>query len=199
MEDSQAPAAPRAPAEIRRDLLDWANTTEPSLLVLQPLVTELRQVWAPPHTTAELGILLDGDWELLYSSKPTLASSGIDVLPGVVRTRTYQCIDAAAGRVWNLAELQTLFGLTGTVLVQARFTIESVTLVRVQFEGTTLLPGGIDTSGPRREAIGRIDRGERLGVRLPLQNTGTLDTLYIDGQVRIGLGNRGTIFVLGKI
>lgn len=199
MEDSQAPVPPRAPAEIRRELLDWARTTEASLLLLQPIITELRQVWNPPRTTAELGILLDGDWELLYTSQPALAGSGIDALPGVVRTRTYQCIDAAAGRVWNLAELETLFGLTGTVLVQARFTADSVTLVGIRFEGIALIPGSIDAYGPRREAIGRIDRGEGLGVRLPLQNTGTLDTLYIDEQVRIGLGNRGTIFVLSRV
>jgi hypothetical protein len=198
MEDPHTASQDRSAAEVRAELVERAGTARASLLELQPLIARLGRSWAAPESGEELAALLDGDWRLLYASKPALASSGLDAFVGVTRTRTYQCIDAAAGRVWNLAELGTPFGLMGTVLVRARFVAETPTRVRVHFEQTALVWGGLSPYGLPREVIRHLDGGEGLALRLGLDNTGTLETLYADSEVRIGLGNRGTIFVLRR-
>lgn len=184
--------------EVRLRLLQEACSHHASLLALQPLITQLQHFWQPPTTASEMAEQLDGVWELLYSSKPALASSGLDALPGLERGRTYQSIEAARGRVFNLADLAGPFGLKTTVLVQAKFSLSNVRRICVQFERTAVVAGAIDDYGSPTEAIRSIDQGAGWGLRLAIESFGTVDTLYVDEQVRIGLGNRGTLFVLSR-
>jgi hypothetical protein len=184
--------------EVRLSLLQEARSRQASLLALQPLITELQRFWQPPTTDSEMAEQLDGVWELLYSSKPALASSGLDTLPGLERGRTYQAIEVASGRVFNLADLAGPFGLKTTILVQAKFTLSNVRRICVQFERTAVVAGAIADYGSPADAIRSIEQGAGWGLRLATDSFGTVDTLYVDEEVRIGLGNRGTVFVLSR-
>lgn len=185
-------------AEARRSLLQEARSHQVSLLALQPLITQLQGFWQPPGNDIEMAKQLDGVWELLYSSKPALERSGLDTLPGLERGRTFQAIEAATGRVFNLADLAGPFGLKTTVLVQAKFSLANVRRICVQFERTAVVAGAIADYASPAEAIRAIAGGAGWGLRLTTESFGTVDTLYVDEQVRIGLGNRGTLFVLSR-
>ncbi|MBC7881480.1 MAG: hypothetical protein H7Y37_09110 [Anaerolineae bacterium] len=185
-------------SEARLSLLQEARSAQVSLLALQPLITKLQGFWQPPTSESEMAKQLDGVWELLYTSKPALERSGLDTLPGLERGRTYQAIESASGRVFNLADLAGPFGLKTTILVQAKFTLSNIRRICVQFERTAVVTGAIADYGSPAEAIRAIDRGAGWGVRLATDSFGTVDTLYVDEEVRIGLGNRGTLFVLSR-
>lgn len=184
--------------EARLSLLQEARSGQVSLLALQPLITQLQSFWQPPLSDGEMAKQLDGVWELLYSSKPALERSGLDTLPGLERGRTFQSVEAASGRVYNLADLGGPFGLKTTILVQAKFTLSNIRRICVQFERTAVVAGAIADYSSPAEAIRSINGGSGWGLRLDTDSFGTVDTLYVDEQVRIGLGNRGTLFVLSR-
>ncbi len=194
--ESQELASPVAGAKLK--LLKQLARPQVDMVEIQPLMSVLTENWQRPASEAELAVQLDGLWELLYTSTPALARSSLDIFPGVERGRTFQSIDVAAGRLYNLAELTGLGMVRGTVLVSARFRLTALTRAEVSFEETAIIWGELSEFGSVPAAIERIARGEGLGLRLPIRGEGSVETLYIDADFRIGLGNRGTIFILRR-
>ncbi|AGY58239.1 PAP fibrillin family protein [Gloeobacter kilaueensis] len=181
-------------------LLRQVARPRPRLIDLQPLICELQQRWQPPDQVEQLLSSLAGLWQLRFTTAEALSRFGVDQIPGLVeRRRTYQFIDATNERVFNLAELALLGGAAqATTLIRARLQAGAIPRVYVRFERTALLWGGFDPYGSVEEAIRRIDGGEGGGVRLDIDSEGSLDTLYLDSQLRIAVGNRGSIFILTR-
>lgn len=198
MENPTVAPSGRPVGTVKSELLEQVARVELNLADIQPLIRELQLNWRKPETEEAFAPLLDGNWELVYTSTPALARSGLDALPGLQRGKTYQCIDVAAGRVRNVAELTGPFGLAGLVVVSAGFELENLIRIRVAFEQTAILWGGLAGYSSVQDAIERVESGEGVGLRLPVSSEGTVDTLYVDEDLRIGLGNRGTLFILRR-
>jgi hypothetical protein len=196
----QAPGKqPSGSDALKATLLRQVARPQPSLLDLQPLIAGLQQSWQPPSTGEALAAVLDGLWQLRYTTANALSRLGLDNLPGVERRRTYQFVDAANSRLYNLAEVELAGGLArGTLLVRAALRLGEVPRVHVHFERSALIWGGIDEFGTAEGAIRRLDAGEGVGIRFDVRSEGSVDTLYIDTDLRIALGNRGTIFILTR-
>jgi hypothetical protein len=151
-----------------------------------------------PTTAAEL---LTGDWQLLFTTSKDLL--GFDRLPLVNLGQIYQCIRAAEGKIYNVAELTSLPLLEGLVSVCASFTAVSDIRVKVNFErfviGSQRLVGYQNVD----DFIKILESGKKLrAIDSPIKNReqqGWLETTYLDDELRIGRGNEGSLFVLRKV
>lgn len=185
-------------AAIKAKLLRQMARPQPSLLEIQPLVAALQSPWSRPEGDAFVAALA-GLWELRFTTAGALSRLGLDALPGVVRSRTYQYIEPTGDTLYNLAQLTLLGGLAqGTLLVKARLDLQAPVRVHVHFERSSFVWGGIDEFGTAEAAIRRISGGEGVGPRLDVTSDGFVDVLYLDEDLRIALGNRGTLFILTR-
>lgn len=75
--------------------------------------------------------LLDGNWQLLYTT--SLELLGIDRFPLLGLGQIYQCIRVQTQRVYNLAEIRGPWGLDGLVSVGADFVVASDRRINVHF------------------------------------------------------------------
>jgi hypothetical protein len=144
--------------------------------------------------------LLDGNWRLLYTSSEELL--GIDKFPFLNLGEIYQCIRVEEGKIYNIAEVQSLPLLAGIVSVVAKFKIVTDQRVNVQFQrAITGLQKLIAYQSPD-SFINEIQSGKKFtALDFVIKNNerqGWLDITYLDEDMRIGRGNVGSVFVLTK-
>jgi PAP_fibrillin len=143
---------------------------------------------------------LEGDWRLLYTSSRGIL--GINQVPLLSLGAVYQCIRTQDQQVFNIAEVEGVPFLEGIISVAARFTPLSERRVSVQFErviiGSQKLMG-YHTPATYIEQLRSPTRLLAIDAKLQLrENSGWLDTTYLDSDLRIGRGNEGSVFVLTK-
>lgn len=137
--------------------------------------------------------MLSGQWSLLYyaaADEQTETKAGEvegpflsffkPLLGGLFRTKSNsQNIDVENGRVENIAEFTTALGLEGMLNIQGTVQIVSDTRAEVVFDRFVLELG-------------------KLSVTVPLswvRPSGYVDTTYLDDTIRIGRGDKGSIFL----
>ncbi|WP_293337041.1 MULTISPECIES: PAP/fibrillin family protein [unclassified Microcoleus] len=154
----------------------------------------------PTPRPVEAAELLDGDWRLLYTSSRALLN--LDGFPLLKLGQIYQSIRVKESKIYNIAELYGLPYLEGIVSVAARFEATSERRVQVKFERSILgLSRLIGYESPAKY-INEIESGKKFAaVDFGLdtrEQQGWLDVTYLDGDLRIGRGNEGSVFVLTK-
>jgi hypothetical protein len=152
-----------------------------------------------PNPTAA-GELLTGNWRLLFTTSQELL--GFDRFPGIKLGQIYQCIRAAEGKVYNVAEILGLPLLEGLVSVCASFTVVSSLRVDVKFERAVIgLQRLVDYTNVD-EFVGVLQSGRKLrAIDFAIKERdrqGWLETTYLDSDLRISRGNEGSVFVLRK-
>ncbi|MGD1717463.1 PAP/fibrillin family protein [Dapis sp. BLCC M172] len=145
--------------------------------------------------------LLNGNWRLLYTSSQELLR--IDNFPFLKLGEIYQCIRVEDTAIYNIAEVYGLPFLEGIVSVVAQFEIVSEKRVNVKFNRSILgLQSLIGYQSPNK-LITEIESGKKFtAVDFDIQNReqkGWLDITYLDEDLRIGRGNKGSVFVLIKV
>lgn len=154
----------------------------------------------PTTNPLEAKELLEGNWRLLYTTSRGIL--GLDRLPLLQLGQIYQCLRTADGRLYNIAEIAGLPFLEGIVTVAAHFEPVSERRVKVQFDRYIFgLQRLLDYRSPSK-FIEALESGKKF---LPLdfniesrERQGWLEITYLDEDLRIGRGNEGSVFVLGK-
>ncbi|HEY9621755.1 MAG TPA: PAP/fibrillin family protein [Crinalium sp.] len=145
--------------------------------------------------------LLTGDWRLLYTTSRELL--GIDQLPLLKLGQIYQCIRAGDARIYNIAEVYGLPFLEGIVSVAARFEGAGDRRVNVNFERFVLGLQRLANYRSPSQFVEQLESGKALlTIDFPItrrEQSGWLDTTYLDEDLRIGRGNEGSVFVLTKV
>ncbi len=155
----------------------------------------------PTERPVESGLLLDGNWRLLYTTSKGLLN--IDQLPLLKLGQIYQCIRVKTQSVYNIAEVYGLPYLEGLVGVTARFEPVSEKRVQVKFERSILgLQRLIGYQSPG-DFVQQIEMGKKF-VAIDFNfdsrdQQGWLDITYLDHDLRIGRGNEGSVYVLSKV
>jgi hypothetical protein len=154
----------------------------------------------PTPRPVEAAKLLTGDWRLLYTTSRGLL--GLDQFPLVKLGQIYQCIRAATGKVYNIAEVYGVPFLEGIISVAASFEPVSERRVQVKFDRSIIgLQRLVDYRSPA-DFIENIENEKRFAAidfKLNSQEQqGWLDITYLDEDLRIGRGNEGSVFVLTK-
>ncbi|OZH55092.1 fibrillin [Hydrocoleum sp. CS-953] len=149
----------------------------------------------------EVKELLNGNWRLLYTTSQELLR--IDNFPFLKLGEIYQCIRVEDTAIYNIAEVYGLPFLEGIVSVVAQFEIVSEKRVNVKFNRSILgLQSLIGYQSPNK-LITEIESGKKFtAVDFDIQNReqkGWLDITYLDEDLRIGRGNKGSVFVLIKV
>lgn len=162
--------------------------------------------------------LLAGDWRLLYTNSQDLL--GIDRVPLAQLGEIYQCVRPSQSRIYNIAEVNSLPYCEGLVSVAARFepaTDEAtagqsdigsrVSSRRVDVRFTRGVIGLQRILGYQSPAqyIEKLESTEKFsllqGIDFSINSDrqqGWLEITYLDKDLRIGRGNRGSLFVLTK-
>jgi hypothetical protein len=145
--------------------------------------------------------LLEGNWRLLYTSSRELL--GLDRIPLLKLGQIYQCIRIAEAKIYNIAEILGIPMMESLVSVVGSFEPVSERRVKVNFErsivGLQRLFGYQNPS----QYIQQIESGKKFppldfGIDNRDRNA-WLDITYLDGDMRIGRGNEGNVFVLSKM
>lgn len=155
----------------------------------------------PTARPVESGLLLNGNWRLLYTTSRGLLN--IDQFPLLKLGQIYQCIRVETKSVYNIAEVYGLPYLEGLVSVAARFEPLSEQRVLVKFERSILgLQRLVGYQSPG-DFIEQIETGKKFAAidfGLDSRNQqGWLDITYLDEDLRIGRGNEGSVFVLSRV
>ncbi|MBE9185427.1 PAP/fibrillin family protein [Microcoleus sp. LEGE 07076] len=168
----------------------------------QAILSAIAQLedYNPTSRPVEAAELLEGDWRLLYTSSSALLN--IDSFPLLKLGQIYQSIRVKESKIYNIAEVYGLPYLEGIVSVAARFEATSERRVQVKFERSILgLSRLIGYESPAKY-INEIESGKKFAaVDFKLdarEQQGWLDITYLDGDLRIGRGNEGSVFVLTK-
>ncbi|MEM1172661.1 MAG: PAP/fibrillin family protein [Cyanobacteria bacterium P01_H01_bin.35] len=145
--------------------------------------------------------LLNGNWRLLYTSSQELLR--IDNFPFLKLGDIYQCIRVEDTAIYNIAEVYGLPFLEGIVSVVAEFEVVSEKRVNVKFNRSILGLQSLIAYQSPNSLIAEIESGKKFtAVDFDIQNReqkGWLDITYLDEDLRIGRGNKGSIFVLIKV
>ncbi|HEY9762267.1 MAG TPA: PAP/fibrillin family protein [Trichocoleus sp.] len=171
--------------------------------VIQSAITRL-EGYNPTPSPLTATDLLAGDWRLLYTTSQELL--GIDRVPLARLGQIYQCIRTADQRIFNIAEVESPFSLSGIVCVSARFQPVSERRVNVAFErGVLGLQTWLGYRSPS-QFIEKLETNEKLSLFQGLdfrinsdRQQGWLEVTYLDHDLRIGRGNEGNLFVLKKV
>ncbi len=158
--------------------------------------------------------LLEGDWRLLYTTSQELL--GIDRVPLAQLGDIYQCVRTAQSRIYNIAEVKSLPYLESLVSVVASFApaadtddeVSAMQLkrrVNVRFNRAVLgLQRSLGYQSPA-QYIKQLEQTEKMnwlkGIDFAInaeRQQGWLEITYLDEDLRIGRGNRGSLFVLTK-
>lgn len=155
----------------------------------------------PTPRPLEATELLEGNWRLLYTTSQELLK--IDQLPLLKLGQIYQCIRTRDARIYNVAEVYGLPFLEGLVSVAARFEAVSDRRVQVKFERLILGLQRLANYRSANEFVQQLEANQSLpAIDISLNNreqSGWLDTTYLDQDMRIGRGNEGSVFVLTKV
>lgn len=167
---------------------------------IEQLTTELENLNPYPNPLLYAISILDGAWQLQYSTAREIRS--LNSLPlGLQLAEVYQVIDVANQAFFNLAFVKHSLGLiSGYVKVTASFepaTDNSSPLpnkrINVNFDKRYLSIEkiiGIDT--PQLNPFKEVPANNPQG-RIP-----TLDVTYLDETLRIGRGGDDSLFILSK-
>ncbi|MEG4840571.1 PAP/fibrillin family protein [Microcoleus sp. B9-D4] len=168
----------------------------------QAILSAIAQLedYNPTSRPVEAGELLNGDWRLLYTTSRELLN--LDSFPLVKLGQIYQSIRVKESKIYNIGELYGLPYLEGIVSVAARFEPTSERRVQVKFERSIVgLSRLIGYESPVK-FIDEIESGKKFAaVDFGLdtrEQQGWLDITYLDKDLRIGRGNKDSVFVLTK-
>ncbi|MBD2593547.1 fimbrial protein [Nostoc spongiaeforme FACHB-130] len=160
---------------------------------IEQLTTELESVNPYPYPLVSAIALLDGAWQLQYSTAREIRS--LASLPlGLKVGRVYQVIDVANQRFFNLAQVKHALGLvSGYVRVTANFEPVADKRINVYFDKRYLSVEkiiGINTP--------QLNPFKVIPANNPAGRVATLDITYLDETLRIGRGGDGSLFILTK-
>ncbi|MEG4243955.1 PAP/fibrillin family protein [Microcoleus sp. MON2_D6] len=168
----------------------------------QAILSAIAQLedYNPTPRPVEAPELLNGDWRLLYTTSRELLN--LDSFPLVKLGQIYQSIRVKESKIYNIGELYGLPYLEGIVSVAARFEPTSERRVQVKFERSIVgLSRLIGYEYPGK-FIDEIESGKKFAaVDFGLdtrEQQGWLDVTYLDKDLRIGRGNKDSVFVLTK-
>jgi len=155
----------------------------------------------PTPRPIEASELLNGDWQLLYTTSSGLLN--IDRFPLLKLGQIYQSIRVKTSSVYNIAEIYGLPYLEGLVSVAAEFEPLSEKRVQVKFKRSILgLQRLISYQSPA-SFIDQIESNKKFtAISFAIdsrEQQGWLDITYLDSDLRIGRGNEGSVFVLAKV
>lgn len=145
--------------------------------------------------------LLEGNWRLLYTTSKDLL--GFDRLPLLQPGQIYQCIRCEQTKVYNIAEIVGVPFLEGIVSVVAQFTPISEQRVNVKFQRSIVGLQRLVGYKTPDAYIEEIEKGKKFPpLDFPIKRTSEqsawLDITYLDDDLRISRGNRGSVFVLAR-
>ncbi|MFB6277541.1 MAG: PAP/fibrillin family protein [Halothece sp.] len=154
----------------------------------------------PTPNPIERSDLLGGNWRLLYTTSKDLL--GFDRFPILQPGQIYQCIRPEETKVYNIAEIVGIPFLEGIVSVVAEFTPASEKRVNVTFQRSIVgLQRMLGYQTPNAY-IEEIEKGKNFPpFDFPINNSDPnawLEITYLDEDLRISRGNRGSVFVLSK-
>ena len=166
---------------------------------IEELTKELESVNPYPQPLLSATALLEGAWQLQYSTAREIRS--LDSLPlGLQIGKVYQVINIADKLFFNVAQVQHPLGLiSGYVKVTASFepaidianTIDK--RINVDFDKRYLAIEkivGINTP--------KLNPFRVVAANNPQGRIATLDITYLDETLRIGRGGDGSLFILNK-
>ncbi|MBO1060972.1 MAG: PAP/fibrillin family protein [Aphanizomenon sp.] len=166
---------------------------------IEQLTTELENLNPHPQPLLHATTLLEGAWQLQYSTAREIRS--LDSLPlGLQIGKVYQVINIADKLFFNIAQVQHPLGLiSGYVKVTASFepamdianTIDK--RINVDFDKRYLAIEkivGINTP--------KLNPFRVVAANNPQGRIATLDITYLDETLRIGRGGDGSLFILNK-
>ncbi|MEM9483503.1 MAG: PAP/fibrillin family protein [Cyanobacteria bacterium P01_F01_bin.116] len=192
----------------KTNLLDAIAPTNRGLLAdsnqQKDILTKVAQLEScnPTPKPLEAGDLLNGNWQLLYTTSDELL--GIDRFPLLALGNIYQCVRLDQQRIYNLAEVKSVLG--GLVSVTAKFEIASDQRVDVRFDRAIFgLQSTLGYKNPSQfiQAMQQTSKFMFLkGIDFTVNSNrepGWLEVTYLDDTMRIGRGNQGSVFVLRKV
>jgi len=194
-------------SERKRDLLAAIARTDRGLDIrpeqlpaVWMAVTRLEAVNPTPRPVA-LPVKLAGLWQLAFTT--SLDVLGLGRFPGVRLGEVYQYLSPELTHLVNIAELEPpLAFLAGIVAVSARLQPVSAVRVAVAFERVTTGPKGILGYADPETFAANLAAGTGPAT-LPLPSRSGplpwLDTTYLDEDLRLGRGDRGSLFVLTRV
>lgn len=167
---------------------------------IEQLTTDLENLNPYPQPLLNTPNLLEGTWQLLYSTAREIRS--LDSLPlGLKVGKVYQVINVANKEFFNLAQVQhPLKLISGYVKVDASFEppINTSGLadkrINVYFDKRYLAIEkilGIDTP--------KLNPFKVVKANNPKGRVATLDITYLDENFRIGRGGDESLFILDKV
>ena len=169
-------------------------------LIIEQLTTQLESFNPNPNPLLYAISLLEGAWQLQYSTAREIRS--LDSLPlGLKLGKVYQVINIANKLFFNLAKVKHPLGLiSGYVKVTASFEVATVDSslppnqrINVYFDKRYLSIEkivGINTP--------QLNPFKVVPANNPTSRTATLDITYLDETLRIGRGGDGSLFILSK-
>ncbi len=162
-------------------------------------ITHLEALNPTPNPMANLD-QLEGNWRLLYTTSPQLL--GFEQLPLVQVRQIYQCIRSQTLALYNVIELHSAPLLESIIGVTARLTPVSDVRVQVNFERSVFGLKRLLNDQSLDALVTQLASDSILpALTLPFnqqRQPGWLDTTYLDEDLRIGRGNRDSLFVLAK-
>ncbi|NEP80303.1 MAG: fimbrial protein [Okeania sp. SIO3B3] len=167
---------------------------------IEQLTIDLENLNPHPQPLRNATNLLDGNWQLQYSTAREIRS--LDSLPlGLQVGKVYQVIDVANKVFFNQAEVQhPLKLISGNVKVTASFepAIDTSGLadkrINVYFDKRYLAIEkivGINTP--------KLNPFKVVAANNPQGRVATLDITYLDETLRIGRGGDESLFILNKV
>lgn len=174
--------------------------TEEEKISLSGAIAALEEENPTPHPI-EQGELLGGNWRLIYTTSKDLL--GFDRFPFLQTGQIYQCIRPETKKVYNIAEIIGIPFLEGIVSVVAEFTPESDKRVRVNFQRSIVGLKRLLGYQTPDHYLEKIETGKKFPpLDFPINNNpdrqAWLEITYLDEDLRIARGNRGSLFVLTK-
>jgi hypothetical protein len=175
--------------------LEKAHSSE-----IEQLTIELESVNPNPKPLLHATPLLDGAWQLQYSTAREIRS--LNSLPlGLKLGKVYQVIDVTDKSFFNLARVKHPLGLvSGYVKVTARFepaqadSLDSPhNRINVYFDKRYLsIEKILGITTPKLNPVKVVPANN------PSNRVATLDITYLDESLRIGRGGDGSLFILTK-
>ncbi len=180
--------------------------------VIASIVARVEDLNPTPEPLSEPE-LLAGDWRLLYTTSQELL--GIDKVPLAQLGDIYQCVRPESARIYNIAEIKSLPYCEALVSVVAGFEpasdenakVDGISKRRVNVKfnrGVIGLQRALGYQSPE-QYIEKLEATEKMnllqGIDFAINSDrqqGWLEVTYLDGDLRIGRGNQGSIFVLTK-
>ena len=188
-------AAELAATKVQLRAICNANTTRTDNLdavrvQVEPLVDKLARHFGR-RTAAQKVPLVAGAWRQIWSDFP------FTMVPFITmdRTQIYQVV-SPSGHYWNIGDSKAagFIGITG--VLRGRYELDGARL-RVEFTDSGFRFGRLDEDDDLVRYARDLETGERsyLGFpgRGPVGISGTLETLYVDGDLRIERGTQDAV------